>query len=110
MADQFASPSDPVFWLHHGMVDYVWTLWQSRNFGARTYQGPGRTETARNSKFPPRLPQSSSLPLTILAAPVSPNASLDSLLDPGVLGSVEKLGNIASTVGGPLCYRYLGDS
>lgn len=23
-----ASPNDPIFWLHHSMVDYVWWLWQ----------------------------------------------------------------------------------
>ena len=24
MADFFASPADPVFWLHHGIIDRVW--------------------------------------------------------------------------------------
>lgn len=27
--DVFASPSDPVFWLHHAQVDRLWTIWQS---------------------------------------------------------------------------------
>lgn len=34
--DVFVSPSDPAFWLHHGMVDRVWAIWQ--------HLGPGRTE------------------------------------------------------------------
>ena len=24
----FASPDDPLFWLHHAFVDKVWTMWQ----------------------------------------------------------------------------------
>jgi tyrosinase len=28
-SDMFASPGDPVFYLHHGMIDRVWTIWQS---------------------------------------------------------------------------------
>lgn len=28
-SDFFASPNDPVFWLHHGMIDKVWTEWQA---------------------------------------------------------------------------------
>ena len=48
MADQHASPSDPVFWLHHGMIDRVWTLWQSHDSEARMNQ-TGRTVTAQNS-------------------------------------------------------------
>jgi hypothetical protein len=26
--NSFASPDDPIFWLHHTMVDKVWTMWQ----------------------------------------------------------------------------------
>lgn len=26
--NSFASPDDPIFWLHHAMVDKVWTMWQ----------------------------------------------------------------------------------
>lgn len=51
MADQYASPSDPIFWLHHGMIDRVWTMWQSRDPKIRTFQ-TGRTTTAQNSEAP----------------------------------------------------------
>lgn len=27
------SPSDPIFWMHHGEVDRIWTLWQAANPG-----------------------------------------------------------------------------
>ena len=26
-------PSDPIFWMHHGMVDKVWADWQAKNPG-----------------------------------------------------------------------------
>jgi tyrosinase len=32
MAD-LISPSDPIFWTHHGEVDRIWTLWQASNPG-----------------------------------------------------------------------------
>lgn len=49
MLDVYGSPGDPVFWLHHAMVDRVWTIWQ--------HLGPGRTQevwgtgTRYNSRF-----------------------------------------------------------
>jgi len=27
------APSDPIFWMHHGMVDKVWADWQAKNPG-----------------------------------------------------------------------------
>lgn len=26
-ADLFTSPGDPAFWVHHGMMDRMWTFW-----------------------------------------------------------------------------------
>jgi len=34
MQDVFASPSDPVFWLHHAFIDRIFRIWQNRD-GAR---------------------------------------------------------------------------
>jgi tyrosinase len=48
--DVFASPSDPIFWLHHAQVDRLWTIWQ--NLGDpqdRTYQVWG-TQTSGNGE------------------------------------------------------------
>jgi len=28
--EEMHSPNDPLFWLHHGYVDYVWAIWQGR--------------------------------------------------------------------------------
>jgi tyrosinase len=32
--DVYASPNDPIFWVHHTQLDYMWALWQKRD-GAR---------------------------------------------------------------------------
>lgn len=36
MQDTYASPADPVFWLHHGYVDRNFRAWQSRSVQTRT--------------------------------------------------------------------------
>jgi tyrosinase len=30
MGDPFASPSDPIFWMHHANLDRVWWSWQQK--------------------------------------------------------------------------------
>ena len=59
--DPFASPSDPYFWPHHGMIDYLWTVWQGQDLDHRLTQVSG-TETTGNS-------------------PPSANVTLDSLIN-----------------------------
>ncbi|EOA91548.1 uncharacterized protein SETTUDRAFT_162242 [Exserohilum turcica Et28A] len=87
MADQYASSSDPIFWLHHSMVDRVWTMWQSHDPSVRPYQ-TGRTVTAHNN-------------------PPSANATLDTIMPFGILGTPQKLGDLVSTIDGPFCYQYI---
>lgn len=36
--DPFVSPSDPIFWPHHGMIDYLWSVWQGLDFDNRRDQ------------------------------------------------------------------------
>ncbi|KAK4154059.1 hypothetical protein C8A00DRAFT_43113 [Chaetomidium leptoderma] len=36
--DVYASPSDPIFWLHHAQVDRIWTIWQGLDPGRRHEQ------------------------------------------------------------------------
>ncbi|KAK0190034.1 hypothetical protein F5146DRAFT_1224986 [Armillaria mellea] len=31
MGNVMTSPNDPIFWLHHGYVDYLWWKWQGNN-------------------------------------------------------------------------------
>lgn len=39
-----ASPSDPLFWLHHANLDRLWAKWQKKNPGAKP---PNMNETLR---------------------------------------------------------------
>ncbi|KAI9145916.1 hypothetical protein BKA69DRAFT_1046294 [Paraphysoderma sedebokerense] len=42
MADTNISPWDPLFWMHHGGVDYWWAQWESAG-NAGSYNGPSVT-------------------------------------------------------------------
>jgi tyrosinase len=35
MGDPFASPSDPIFWMHHANLDRVWWSWQKKDLVKR---------------------------------------------------------------------------
>ncbi|KAH6617539.1 hypothetical protein F5144DRAFT_660919 [Chaetomium tenue] len=84
--DVYASPSDPVFWLHHAQVDRVWTIWQGQDPAARAYQVWG-TGTAAND-------------------PPSDNVTLDTSMDFGIIGDPRTIREVSSTVDGDYCYVY----
>ncbi|KAK3305190.1 uncharacterized protein B0T15DRAFT_555122 [Chaetomium strumarium] len=84
--DVYASPSDPAFWLHHAQLDRVWTMWQGQNLTKRTYQVWG-TMTAAN-------------------VPASPNVTLDTMVEFGILDSPKPIRELVSPVGGKYCYIY----
>lgn len=46
------SPSDPVFYLHHCMIDLLWTQWQLRHPGEERYQSSGAPH-GLNDPMPP---------------------------------------------------------
>ena|SRR5436190_12168929 len=39
--DPFASPGDPVFYLHHAQIDRLWTIWQGQDAKERLFQVGG---------------------------------------------------------------------
>lgn len=39
--DVYVSPGDPAFWLHHGMIDRVWWIWQNLDWEGRWDQVQG---------------------------------------------------------------------
>jgi tyrosinase len=43
-----ASPSDPLFWLHHANIDRLWVKWQKKHPGAKP---PNMNETLRPSSL-----------------------------------------------------------
>lgn len=86
MQDQYASPSDPAFYLHHSMVDNMWAQWQ--------LQAPDTRNTALSGT------------VTTLNNPPSQNATLDFELHFGYLDKSHKVGELMNTRGGMYCYRY----
>lgn len=88
--DLFTSPGDPVFYLHHGMIDRVWWIWQTLDVQKRTgAEGISGTGTFMNQ-------------------PPSPNTTLDTTIDLGyAAGSPIKMRDLMSTTAGPFCYIYL---
>lgn len=49
IADQSASPGDPLFFLHHTNLDRLWWQWQSADLPARLEQMGGRNVPANSS-------------------------------------------------------------
>jgi tyrosinase len=85
--DLFGSPVDPVFWLHHAMVDRIYWIWQALHpFQAKTVAGT----------------------LTLFNNPPSRNTSVEDLIDLGVNAAPIKIKDVLDTIGGsPLCYIYV---
>jgi tyrosinase len=84
--DVFNSPGDPAFWVHHGMIDRIWSIWQSQDIENRTYVVAGMGMNG-NFTYGPQ--------------------SLDEVIDLGVVADKAlKIRDLASTVDGPFCYTY----
>ncbi|KAI1136430.1 Di-copper centre-containing protein [Hypoxylon sp. FL0543] len=87
-ADVFVSPGDPAFYLHHGMIDLVWWIWQSLDYKNRrdAISGTG----------------------TFLNVPPSPNTTLDDIVDLGYAGGGPiTMRELMSIQDGPFCYTYI---
>ncbi|KAK1545570.1 hypothetical protein CPAR01_03072 [Colletotrichum paranaense] len=88
--DVFTSPGDPVFYLHHSMIDRVWWMWQMLSPEERQY---GATALSGTNTF--------------LDQPPSANTTMDDVLQYGWVGESLKIRDALSTVAGPFCYVYL---
>ena len=86
--DIFVSPGDPIFYLHHAMLDRVWFIWQSLDLDKRYYLTTEKL-TITGGNMPP-----------------SRNASIDDWIDIGPSGDPMKIREFSNTLGGPLCYIY----
>ncbi|RDL40017.1 uncharacterized protein BP5553_04357 [Venustampulla echinocandica] len=75
------SPNDPIFFLHHTMVDRIWWLWQQQNPSVRTNDFSG-TEYAGVA------------------------ATLDDLMPMMGIATDRKVGDFMSTSTTDLCYKY----
>lgn len=84
--DIFASPVDPVFFLHHAMLDRVYWLWQALH--------PALAKTIAGT-------------LTLFNDPPSRDTSVNDLIDLGVNAPLLKISNLQDTLGSDLCYIYV---
>ncbi|KAF2875087.1 hypothetical protein BDV95DRAFT_307940 [Massariosphaeria phaeospora] len=85
-SDFYVSPGDPAFWLHHSMIDRVWSIWQTQDFANRQQVIAGGTSMMGSGK-----------------------ATLEDAVDLEVLnvdGKKYKIKELVSTVDGPFCYVY----
>jgi tyrosinase len=80
MSDVFASPGDPVFWLHHSFIDRNYRIWQNADPSRINYiDGTDASGTPL------------SLSTSVLIGNIRPNV---------------KISDIINTLGTKLCYRY----
>lgn len=87
MGDFYASVGDPLFFLHHAMIDRVWTIWQGIDWPVRKTQIYG-TSTLRN------------------LVP-SANMTLEDEISFGFVAGKQRFGDLMSTFEGPYCYYYV---
>jgi tyrosinase len=86
-SDFYVSPGDPAFWLHHGMIDRTWYIWQTQDFPNRQQVIAGGTSMMGGGKA----------------------QTLEDVVDLDVVnidGKKWKIKELVSTVDGPFCYVY----
>ena len=89
--DVYVSPGDPAFYLHHGMIDRTWWMWQMLDPAQRIYSDDAISGTN-----------------TFFDQPPSANTTLDDFVEFGyAAGPPRKIRELMSTTGGPFCYVYL---
>ncbi|KAK7959707.1 tyrosinase [Apiospora aurea] len=88
--DLWVSPAEPTFFVHHGNMDRMWTLWQAIDPENRTVlldEGPYGHTTWNNE-------------------PPSPLTTMDDVINIGWAGPPTTMREMMSTTSGPLCYFY----
>lgn len=88
LSDPFASPSDPLFYLHHANIDRVWWSWQKKDLNKRLkdISGPVILADWNND--------------------LGPNTTLQYQLDLGYSNGKAKVADTMDIKGGLLCYDY----
>ncbi|KAK0213287.1 Di-copper centre-containing protein [Desarmillaria ectypa] len=89
MINILTSPNDPLFWMHHGYLDYVWWKWQGRN-QTRIHDLVGAGN--ETDKAPPTGFVATSEATNLYVYDLITNATV---------------GDVVDTQGGFLCYTYI---
>ncbi|KLU86915.1 hypothetical protein MAPG_05922 [Magnaporthiopsis poae ATCC 64411] len=88
--DIYDSPNDPAFYVHHGMVDRMWAMWQQLD------------PTTRHSE----LGTGAYSHQTWANVPESNLTSMDEVIDLGYSGGKITIRELMDTTDGPFCYFY----
>ena len=86
LEDFHSSPSDPIFFVHHAMIDKIWTVWQNLDISDRQSVIKG-TSTLNND-------------------PPSPDMALTDVIPFGFVAPPQTFVSLMDTFAGPYCYRY----
>ncbi|KAB5518049.1 hypothetical protein GE09DRAFT_978746, partial [Coniochaeta sp. 2T2.1] len=93
MANMYSSPGDPLFYLHHAMLDKVWDTWQRKKWPARkTDIGGPDTMWAYPYNYFGDIPYK--------------NVTLNTPLNYPLMGGTIKIDDVMDIRGGDLCYTY----
>jgi tyrosinase len=95
MQDQALSPNDPLFWLHHGMIDRLWYLWQKNNVANKWSFTGGSVQALANRTYFDQYPN---------GAP--PKVSVSLQIPNDGFGRSARVYDVMDTTGGYLCYNY----
>ncbi|GAB7328380.1 hypothetical protein MBLNU13_g00362t2 [Cladosporium sp. NU13] len=90
--DLFTSPGDPAFYVHHGMMDRMWSYWQLLD------------PTNRHSEE--EMNGGNYGHITWTNQPESRKASFSDKLDMGYAAESTTIGEVMDTTSGPFCYFY----
>ncbi|KNG91292.1 tyrosinase central domain protein [Aspergillus nomiae NRRL 13137] len=86
MQNLFISPQDPVFMLHHAMIDRIWSIWQR-------HDPPNRRNALNGTTI-------------IYNPPDAPFVTLDTVMEFGVLDSPRKVREVMDPIDYEYCYAY----
>lgn len=92
--DVYASPNDPLFWVHHTLLDYMWNLWQKADKSRLTDIGGARTTVGSGPS------QADQVETTTLDTPVWMGFMNDDVAIRAVMDTLN------SDNQGVLCYEY----
>lgn len=96
LMDPAISPNDPLFFLHHGMLDRVWYLWQKKSTrNKKAFSGGLTPGLATLEQF-----------LEFRSAGMDPQASLTTPIPNANFRDAVTVGDVLDTESGYLCYVY----
>ncbi|QRV74756.1 tyrosinase [Ceratobasidium sp. AG-Ba] len=104
MSDPSPTPSDPLFWLHHGQLDRTWARWQARRpANARSFYGGSVQDLPRYDEYPVGIYP---LATTKTLLPVSGMEAADVPIEEVMSITGNYTDRVTGFSGGRLCYTY----